>query len=330
MNMAVALANAQVNTVAFDIVIILSHIVMGTWLSCFILEFTQSYKIAYAVISLIVCLTCLLVDLFEAREKDSVALDQREFFVAILAVAMGALMHWCSKLGFVVLFITANSQKLLESLYRVLFQYYQGGAKLRGDVLIILAIVLVFMAGSISGALYYKTFGSNWSLLPVIVSYPLHLWLAGCLPIDISTSIKNCCCPVYDPDQDDELPNGAFGLSPESGENKLNNSSNPMIGQGTELVKLSAGKSTVGEDYDVESGQNSNSILSMESSDSIRSSQLSHPDRPRTRPRARAMSRLFGIAEVSESEAEAMEQHATLLRAVNRGRLAYDGPVAGE
>ena len=45
-NMAVALANAQVNTVAFDIVIILSHIVMGTWLSCFILEFTQSYKIA--------------------------------------------------------------------------------------------------------------------------------------------------------------------------------------------------------------------------------------------------------------------------------------------
>ena len=198
------------------------------------MEWVQSYKMAYAIISATVCVACLCVDVFEAEEKAyGTAFQKREFFVASLAISMGMMMHWCGKLGFVVLFITANGQKLVESGYKLCFKFYQGGAKLRGDATTILIIVLMFIAGSIAGAFATQALANNdyaWSLIPVTCTYPLHLWLAGCIEIDITAWFKRACCPKKEEDGN-EGDDEDIGIEPDALESDQY-TPNPLINSG--------------------------------------------------------------------------------------------------
>lgn len=200
--MAINLSYRKFDDVIFDVIIIFCHIFIGTFASCFILEYTQSYKVAYAVISGFTCLSCFLVDLLAEEHSISSPMQQREFFVALLAVAMGMLTHWSSKLGYTVAFMTSNGQKFSESLFRKCFNYHQGGAKLTGDMVIILVILSTFFAGAIAGAYTTELIGDYWSLTPITASYPLHLWLSGCIQIDCTSKFKQLCCPIRDEEDD--------------------------------------------------------------------------------------------------------------------------------
>ena len=214
--MAIAIQAKQYNQVYFDIVIIICHVFVGTWLSCYVLEHAQSYKLSYAIISGFMCFICFCVDLFEAQEQSiGTDVNKRQFFVAFLAISMGAMMHWCSKVGFVTMFITSNLQKLTEAIYRLRYNFYQGGAKLRGDATSILFIIIMFFGGAIFGA-YGTNFskGSRWTLLPITISYPFHLWLGGCLPFEVGYYLKRRCCPkYYNEDEEMGLKNETRGTS---------------------------------------------------------------------------------------------------------------------
>lgn len=159
-------------------IVILLQNIGGTWLSCATLQFTRSREISYAILTFLMFASCLVVDAGEAKGYETHA-----FFLGVLAVSSGGVMHWSLKLGYTPMFVTANMVKVSESFFRFCFNIHQGGAKLRGDATILILCIAVFVLSVLAGAAYTHAYPNGRTLWPVVLLWPLHLWLGGSLSV---------------------------------------------------------------------------------------------------------------------------------------------------
>lgn len=162
--------------VTFKATVILTHAVGGTFLNCYMLEYFKNRENVFACIMLGLVVSAVLVDvLYEGVRHNHYA-------VVFLCLICGALAHWSSKLGYVVMLHTGNLFKLSEWLFLFANGYSVGGAKMRGDAIILFFLIVSSLIGALcaSMALVYVP---RASLVPVLLTVPLHLHLSGCLQV---------------------------------------------------------------------------------------------------------------------------------------------------
>ena len=142
-------------------------------MNCYLMEYFKSRENTFGVIMLWLCISCILVDLMSLGKS-----TDNNYVVCLLTVVCGALAHWSSKLGYVVMLHTGNMFKLAEAFWLLINGYSVGGAKLRGDAVMLICLILSSLFGAVAAsiALVYLPLAS---LIPVLITIPMHLHLSG-------------------------------------------------------------------------------------------------------------------------------------------------------
>lgn len=169
-------------------------VILTPALSCACMEFFNNRKKSYFALSC--CWTAAIIivtllDLFVAKTfiANADSIDSKyNWPVLLLTLTGSALNHWMTKQGFLVGLNTGNMTKLGEQLYKALRNISLGGQKLRGDMLILICIVLSFFVGALSSTLWNANSTDNslnnrnqLGLLPLLIVVPLDVWAAGCV-----------------------------------------------------------------------------------------------------------------------------------------------------
>lgn len=144
----------------------------GGILSCFLLEITKDKKKAFTILITLQALSILLTDIINYIDFDGF-----QFTELFLALTSGALLHWVVKFGFTTSLMTMNMIKLAEASFRLMYGISQGGSQLRGDVLILISMLIAFISGTWAFVLMeYLTVGcfTNTPLL-VLLFYQVFL-----------------------------------------------------------------------------------------------------------------------------------------------------------
>ena len=116
------------------------------------------------------------------------------FVLGILSLFCGSLVHWTLKIGYVTNFITFNMMRITESTYKYFMNIYQGGNKLRGDLIIFFTAVLFFILGALC-AIYLLLLVARDHLY-VTTSFcaltcPLHLYFGYYKPRQERIKLEN-------------------------------------------------------------------------------------------------------------------------------------------
>jgi hypothetical protein len=141
--------------------------ILGGMFSCFVLERTQCKKKAFFWIMLCSTISVVFTDICEYY-----GFRYGRFAAILLAIASGGTVHWVLKFGFSPAFMTVNSLKLAEALYRFLFGINQGGAKLRGDLIVLVTMFSCFIFGSIVA--YIVQFYMDYFTMCPILIFPIY------------------------------------------------------------------------------------------------------------------------------------------------------------
>ena len=168
-----ALKSGKFKVTLFKFTVILCHSIGGTSMNCYLMEYFKSRDNTFGVIMLCLCISCILVDLMSLGKS-----TDNNYVVCLLTVVCGALAHWSSKLGYVVMLHTGNMFKLAEAFWLLINGYSVGGAKLRGDAVMLICLILSSLFGAVAAsiALVYLPLAS---LIPVLITIPMHLHLSG-------------------------------------------------------------------------------------------------------------------------------------------------------
>jgi hypothetical protein len=175
---AVLYYNKQYNDSLFECCIISSFLVIGISLDCFLLNSFKSREYTFGVLMLLLAVACVLTDLVVAES----GLIHSRYIVCILSAVLGAISHWTSKLGYVVMLFDGNFMKFVESNYKFLSGYSQGGPKLRGDNVIVSVIIVSAFIGVILGLVALRHM-ERLSLTVLVVTCPFQLHCSGCLEV---------------------------------------------------------------------------------------------------------------------------------------------------
>ncbi len=112
-----------------------------------------------------------------------VAADNSEtgsrYNLVMLCMTSGALVHWSQKLGYVCSAMTGNMFKLAEIMFKFVNGYDVGGPLQHGEALIFFAIFFSSLVGALSAVFMIKD-GELIALYPLLITVPIHLYLAGC------------------------------------------------------------------------------------------------------------------------------------------------------
>lgn len=168
-----ALKDGEYKVTLFKFAVILCHSVGGTSMNCYLMEYFKSREHTFGMIMLWLIIACVLVDLMYMDKK-----TDNHYVVCLLTIVCGALAHWSSKLGYVVMLHTGNMFKLAEALWLFLNGYAVGGAKMRGDAVMLLCLILSSLGGAVLASLSL-VYAPRASLIPVLATVPMHLHLSG-------------------------------------------------------------------------------------------------------------------------------------------------------
>lgn len=199
-------SNCSVKVISVYMMIICAifGVFIGPWFSCSLLEYFNSREKAYVVIVTSMSVAFICIDFIVVSQKyKKFDGDDHEVLAVVMAFFGGALVHWAQKLTYTTMLMTLNLVKLSEFMYRLLRDIAQGGARLRGDMIIVTSIVISFITASfIAGAVYLRT---DYALCPLAALLPLHLWLGNCFPETINFSLwvlfKRQCCSVKEEEE---------------------------------------------------------------------------------------------------------------------------------
>jgi len=89
------------------------------------------------------------------------------------------MVYWSTRIAYITNLLTLNSVRLAEHLYKGLANIWQGGAKPRADMAVVIIIITSFIIGTILGILstnpdHFVT-DLICTLVFIAVFYPLHL-----------------------------------------------------------------------------------------------------------------------------------------------------------
>lgn len=178
-NIALDVYHRNYSNAYFDLSVIVSHIIFGVSFDCYLLNTLKSRENTYALLAILLGLACILVDIICLKNDK---LENKRYVVIILSSILGALSHWTSKLGYVVIFLTGNLIKWAEANYKFMAGYSQGGPKLKGDHFMISIILTSTFIGIIT-ALIALDHIEDYSLIPIAITVPIQLHLAGCFEV---------------------------------------------------------------------------------------------------------------------------------------------------
>eukprot|EP00602_Paraphysomonas_sp_CaronLab_P008220 CAMPEP_0185020630 /NCGR_PEP_ID=MMETSP1103-20130426/3254_1 /TAXON_ID=36769 /ORGANISM="Paraphysomonas bandaiensis, Strain Caron Lab Isolate" /LENGTH=245 /DNA_ID=CAMNT_0027551645 /DNA_START=402 /DNA_END=1139 /DNA_ORIENTATION=- len=133
----------------------------------------KSRQNVFAVLMCLLVLTVAVVDLIADTTGS-------RYSLCLLCVTSGALVHWSQKLGYTCSAMTGNMFKLSEIIFKLCVGYDLGGAKMHGEALILFGIFFGSLVGALS-AVGVLQITENLSIMPLLVTVPFHLYLAGCL-----------------------------------------------------------------------------------------------------------------------------------------------------
>lgn len=183
---------------------------VGPLLCCYLKKQVTYRENSYAIIATMYFLSYFLVILtiFSSRESfeteltsygnkiDDVIISQKVLLskghvlntvaVTLMATSSGMMIFWSTKILYTTNLLTLNWMRFSEHVYKGLFNIHQGGAKMRGDMLIVIVISIGFTLGAILGILStdvehnLRQFLS--SLCFIIVLYPLHMIFGYWIP----------------------------------------------------------------------------------------------------------------------------------------------------
>jgi uncharacterized membrane protein YoaK (UPF0700 family) len=173
LNATLALKDGDYNETLFKFTVILSHAVGGVSLDCYLMEYFKNRENTFGAIMLGLCIACVLVDLMYMDHR-----TDNHYVVCLLAAVCGALAHWSSKLGYVLMLHTGNMLKLSEALFLFLNGYTSGGPKMRGDTVLLFFLILSSLGGALLASLSL-VYAPRASLIPILATIPLHLHLSG-------------------------------------------------------------------------------------------------------------------------------------------------------
>lgn len=176
-NFALYLYSKQFSNAYFTLAVVISHVVFGVSFDCYLLNTLKSRENVYAVISILLGLACIIVDCSLYNTDNG-----SRYIVLVLSAILGALAHWTCKLGYVTMCLRGNLLNLMESSYKVVTGYSQGGPKSKGDSFIVTTIITSFFIGILL-ALIALAYIREFSLIPVTFTVPLQLHLAGCFEV---------------------------------------------------------------------------------------------------------------------------------------------------
>lgn len=177
-NIAVLYYNNRYNDSLFASSIISSHLVIGISLDCFLLNYFKSREHTFGVLMILFAVSCVLTDLVLAES----GLMHSRYIVCLLSAVLGAISHWTSKLGYVVMLFDGNFLRFVEANYKFLGGYSQGGPKLRGDNVIVSVILTSAFIGVILGLAALRHVEKQ-SLTVLVVTCPFQLHCSGCLEV---------------------------------------------------------------------------------------------------------------------------------------------------
>jgi hypothetical protein len=146
---------------------------VGAFLACFVLMKTQCREIALAIILVIGAVVMITLD--ASVSLAGVNFGQSDYISLTFGFTVGALIFWSFKLGYLSMVYTGNLQKISEALFRFIFHVQQGGDKLRGDLLVLIAISIAFVTGCLFCA-SMELLPPYAVVLPICIIYPLTLF----------------------------------------------------------------------------------------------------------------------------------------------------------
>jgi hypothetical protein len=89
------------------------------------------------------------------------------------------MVYWSTRIAYTTNLLTLNSVRLAEHLYKGLANIWQGGAKPRADMAVVIIIIASFVIGTIFGILStnpdHFVINFVFSLVFIAIFYPLHL-----------------------------------------------------------------------------------------------------------------------------------------------------------
>jgi uncharacterized membrane protein YoaK (UPF0700 family) len=173
LNATLALKDGDYKETLFKFTVIMCHAVGGVSFNCYLMEYFKNRENAFGAIMFGLLISCVLVDLMYMDHR-----TDNHYVVCLLALICGALSHWSSKLGYVVMLHTGNMLKLSESLFLFLNGYTSGGPKMRGDTVLLFFLILSSLVGAVLASLSL-VYAPRASLIPILATIPLHLHLSG-------------------------------------------------------------------------------------------------------------------------------------------------------
>ncbi len=159
----IAISNGEINQAMISFAMSFCTTIVGGQLSCLVIENTSSRGqalFAFTFLSVVALIANELVLVYQIINRD--------YFALLLAATSGAVLHWHQKTGYTHSLYTMNLIKVSESIYRFTRNISQGGAKLRGDLLVILGMFASFIGGAIVCQLCQFLFGRE-TILPLLV-----------------------------------------------------------------------------------------------------------------------------------------------------------------
>lgn len=146
----------------------ISTTVLGGLLGCYIMEIFPVKTHSLTVLNILSVLAIQFTSVMNLLGQIDYHKSGSNPYVALtMAATSGALLHWTIKLGYTHALYTINLLKCSEALYRTLYNISQGGAKLRGDMIIVLSMLVSFILGCFVATVINIYLG-GYSLLPVI------------------------------------------------------------------------------------------------------------------------------------------------------------------
>jgi hypothetical protein len=127
-------------------------------------------------------------------ENSNLVQNLLTFALGVLSLFCGSLVHWTLKIGYVTNFITFNMMRVTESTYKYFMNIYQGGNKLRGDLIIFVTAVLFFILGALC-AIYLLLLVAREHLYVTAsfsaISFPLHIYFGYYKPRQERIKLEN-------------------------------------------------------------------------------------------------------------------------------------------
>lgn len=172
-----AICTGDFTTAVFAFSMTVSTTIIGGYFSCYVMERLPNKAHSFILLSCCEALACIMTGLVTSSYGHYHPGTVKKFVACLISISNGAICVWVLKMGYTFPLHTVNLLKVSESMYKLVYNISQGGAKLRGDLTTLLSMLLVFMLGCVAGYGADSQFGTFSFFFPPIIHAVMIVYL---------------------------------------------------------------------------------------------------------------------------------------------------------